>query len=76
MEQIQENKIFKKVASTCQKHYRKTSTTSAPASGDLLEPPDGEVISGPRTPTTPTVEAVSSLASNLASGLWEKRAQV
>jgi len=27
VEQIQDNKIFRKVASTCQKHYRKTSTT-------------------------------------------------
>ena len=42
VEQIQENKIFKKVASTCQKHYRKTSSTEPnhPAQTSAAQEPD------------------------------------
>ena len=48
VEQIQENKIFKKVASTCQKHYRKTSAPAPPPglASDLLPP--GSVVSEDR----------------------------
>ena len=48
VEQIQENKIFKKVASTCQKHYRKTSAPAPPPglATDLLPP--GSVVSEDR----------------------------
>lgn len=58
VEQIQDNKIFKKVASTCQKHYRKTSVTTPTGDLSLLQPPDGA-----RTPTSPTSAEASLLTS-------------
>ena len=61
VEQIQDNKIFKKVASTCQKHYRKTSVTTPTGDLSLLQPPDGA-----RTPTSPTSVEASPLTSALA----------
>ena len=68
VEQIQDNKIFKKVASTCQKHYRKTSVTTPTGDLSLLQPPDGA-----RTPTSPTSAEASLLTS---PSLWEKRDQL
>ena len=58
VEQIQDNKIFKKVASTCQKHYRKTSVTTPTGDLSLLQPPDGA-----RTPTSPTSAEAGLLTS-------------
>ena len=69
VEQIQDNKIFKKVASTCQKHYRKTSVTTPTGDLSLLQPPDGA-----RTPTSPTsAEASPWTSAQPPPGLGEER---
>ena len=70
VEQIQDNKIFKKVASTCQKHYRKTSVTTPTGDLSLLQPPEGA-----RTPTSPT-SAEASLLTSLLPGHGEKQDQL
>ena len=55
VEQIQENKIFKKVASTCQKHYRKTSSTE-----QSHQQQSSNVLEQDISPKSPMTETTSS----------------